>query len=165
MARRDFKGNIKRSLLRNSAESRKFWGAIAPGNDSTPIFQTGMIVMWSGSVGAIPSGWLLCDGTNGTPNLVDKFVRGTGTSGSIGTTGGSDTHTHTAHSYTPTGTNSAIAASGSATSMGGTTIANTVADNTHTHAAPTFTGDAASLTHTTVDNIPAYYYLAFIIKI
>lgn len=36
----------------------------------------GCIVMWGGSVGSIPSGWRLCDGTNNTPDLRDRFVVG-----------------------------------------------------------------------------------------
>jgi microcystin-dependent protein len=38
------------------------------------IFPAGMIVMWSGAISAVPLGWVLCDGTNGTPNLSGKFV-------------------------------------------------------------------------------------------
>lgn len=30
--------------------------------------------MWSGSINSIPSGYALCDGTNGTPNLLDRFI-------------------------------------------------------------------------------------------
>jgi len=36
----------------------------------------GVIVMWSGPLGAIPTGWALCDGANGTPDLRDRFVVG-----------------------------------------------------------------------------------------
>lgn len=36
----------------------------------------GIITMWSGSIAAIPSGWALCDGTNGTPDLRDRFIAG-----------------------------------------------------------------------------------------
>jgi len=36
----------------------------------------GSIIMWSGSIASIPSGWVLCDGTNGTPDLRDRFVVG-----------------------------------------------------------------------------------------
>ena len=38
----------------------------------------GVIVMWSGTLATIPSGWALCDGNNGTPNLKDRFVVGAG---------------------------------------------------------------------------------------
>jgi hypothetical protein len=36
----------------------------------------GVIVMWSGAIANIPSGWVLCDGTNGTPDLRDRFIVG-----------------------------------------------------------------------------------------
>ena len=35
---------------------------------------SGGIIMWSGTIAGIPSGWALCDGNNGTPNLTNKFV-------------------------------------------------------------------------------------------
>src|SRR5262245_14075787 len=40
------------------------------------LLPSGVIVMWSGTIATIPSGWFLCDGTNGTPDLRDKFVVG-----------------------------------------------------------------------------------------
>lgn len=51
---------------------------------------SGVITMWSGSVGAIPSGWLLCDGNNGTPDLRDRFVVGAGGAYTVNDTGGAD---------------------------------------------------------------------------
>lgn len=42
------------------------------------IFQQNMIVMWAGGLNNIPSGWSICDGTNGTINLVDFFIVGAG---------------------------------------------------------------------------------------
>ena len=59
----------------------------------------GVITLWYGDVNAVPAHWALCDGTNGTPDLRDKFIVGAGRSYSVGETGGSaDTtlpyHTH-----------------------------------------------------------------------
>ncbi len=88
----------------------------APGsaqNNSLPI---GSIVIWSGTVASISTGWQLCDGTNGTPDLRDRFVVGarqdsggvsmTNVSGSLTKIGGEAKHTLTiaeipahAHSY------------------------------------------------------------------
>jgi len=86
----------------------------APGsaqNDSLPI---GSIVIWSGTVASIPTGWQLCDGTNGTPDLRDRFLVGasqdsgglsmTNVSGSLTKIGGEAKHTLTitempAHSH------------------------------------------------------------------
>ena len=71
------------------------------------IVPTGAIVMWNGTLATIPSGWHACDGTNGTPDLRDKFVVGarqddagvakTQVTGALTQTGGSI-------SYTPAGT-------------------------------------------------------------
>ena len=49
----------------------------------------GSILLWSGSLGTIPSGWVLCDGSNGTPDLRNQFVLGAGTTYTPGSTGGS----------------------------------------------------------------------------
>lgn len=66
---------------------------------------SGVIVMWSGAISSIPSGWYLCNGSNGTPNLMDRFIVGAGSQYSVGNTGGAETvtldvtqmpsHTHT----------------------------------------------------------------------
>ena len=58
------------------------------GSDLVP---KGIIVMWSGAVNAIPAGWALCDGTNGTPDLRDRFIVGAGSSYAPSSTGGVNT--------------------------------------------------------------------------
>jgi len=60
-----------------------------------PALPTGIITLWHGSVVSIPPGWYLCDGTNGTPDLRDRFLVGAGSSYAVGATGGASTHTHT----------------------------------------------------------------------
>lgn len=55
----------------------------------------GAILIWSGAIVDIPTNWQLCDGTNGTPNLRDKFIVGAGTTYAVGGTGGSASFTHT----------------------------------------------------------------------
>jgi hypothetical protein len=50
---------------------------------------TGAILMWSGSIATIPTGWLICDGTNGTPDLRSRFVVGAGSTYAVNATGGS----------------------------------------------------------------------------
>jgi len=59
-------------------------------NDGVP---SGVITMWSGAINDIPSGWALCDGNNGTPNLQDRFVVGAGNQYAVDDTGGSDSVT------------------------------------------------------------------------
>ena len=54
---------------------------------------SGIIAMWSGASNAIPTGWVLCDGDNNTPDLRNRFIVGAGSTYSVGNTGGSDTVT------------------------------------------------------------------------
>ena len=53
---------------------------------------SGVIAMWSGTVANVPSGWNICDGTNSTPDLRERFIVGSATdSGAtydVGDTGG-----------------------------------------------------------------------------
>jgi hypothetical protein len=58
-------------------------------------FPTGGIILWSGSVASIPSGWALCNGSNGTPDLRNRFVVGAGSTYAVDATGGSTTTTAT----------------------------------------------------------------------
>lgn len=76
---------------------------------------SGFIGMWSGSIASIPSGWYLCDGTNGTPNLRDRFIVGAGNTYAVGNIGGAASvalteaqipgHTHTITASTGTAGN------------------------------------------------------------
>lgn len=56
--------------------------------------EIGVITAWSGGLGNIPPGWHLCDGTEGTPDLRDKFIPGSGASFFVGDVGGNITHDH-----------------------------------------------------------------------
>ena len=73
-------------------------------------FVSGMIILWSGAANAIPSGFVLCDGNNSTPNLTDRFVVGAGAAYGVGASGGSSSvtlsianlpsHSHTINNHT-----------------------------------------------------------------
>lgn len=54
----------------------------------------GMIMLWAGSIATIPSGWHLCDGTMGTPDLRNRLVAGAGDSWAPGFTAGTVLHHH-----------------------------------------------------------------------
>jgi hypothetical protein len=88
---------------------------LSSGGSTTPTwgngFPSGGIIMWSGTIATIPSGWLLCNGSSGTPDLRNRFVIGafsddsgtakTTVTGTSTQTGGSKdaivvSHTHTA---------------------------------------------------------------------
>jgi len=70
-------------------------GIITSIPSTSPAVPSGCILIWSGSVGSIPSGFVLCNGSNGTPDLRNSFVLGAGNSYSVGQTGGSTTATLT----------------------------------------------------------------------
>ena len=57
------------------------------------LIPTGIITLWSGAISAVPAGWTLCNGANGTPDLRDRFVVGAGTTYAVGATGGANTVT------------------------------------------------------------------------
>ena len=59
---------------------------VGDGADLTGIvtIPTGVIVMWSGTT--IPSGWTLCDGTNSTPDLRNRFIVGANDASKTGIT-------------------------------------------------------------------------------
>jgi microcystin-dependent protein len=77
------------------------------GNTEYFMVPKGGIIIWSGSVNNIPAGWVLCDGSNGTPDLRDRFVLGAGRNYAVDATGGESEHTLTieempshSHKYT-----------------------------------------------------------------
>ena len=76
----------------NSANLAAAVQSIPAGGDNSALVKApvGTIVIWSGTAGNIPAGWQLCDGTNGTPDLRDKFVLGAGPSHAVGETGGEE---------------------------------------------------------------------------
>ena len=55
----------------------------------------GFIFMWGGALVDIPENWQLCDGTNGTPDLRNRFVIGSGDTYAQDQIGGGADHTHT----------------------------------------------------------------------
>lgn len=52
------------------------------------------VLLWYGAIAQIPSGYRLCDGHQGTPDLRDKFILGAGGTFTPGATGGVSSHTH-----------------------------------------------------------------------
>lgn len=98
---------------------------------------SGIILLWSGSIASIPSGWALCNGSNGTPDLRDRFVVGAGNTYSVGDTGGANTVTLDAtqipsHTHTITTTGSASSENAHAHTFSGTTSAMS-ANAVHSH--------------------------------
>ena len=154
-------------------------------NSSIP---SGGIIIWSGSAASIPSGWYLCNGSNGTPNLRDRFVVGAGSTYDVGNTGGTADATVVSHTHTGS-TNSAgshrhglnanvggsLAILGAATariagisntptgqsfvtSYSGTNIMEEVSNHDHS-----FTTGSSGSSGTNA-NLPPYYALCYIMK-
>jgi microcystin-dependent protein len=144
----------------------------------------GLISMWSGSIGSIPSGWYLCDGSNGTPNLTDRFVIGAGSTYAVNGTGGVSSVTLTtnnmpAHTHTATSTSTVtdpghqhnatylINLSGGSTGYSGNTgTYGSVLTGTATTgiSVSTSTTNASNGSGTSFSILNPYYALAFIQK-
>lgn len=133
---------------------------------------TGLIAAWSGSIGSIPSGWAICNGLNGTPDLRDKFIVGAGSTYSVAQTGGSAdsivvSHTHTAtvtdpghfHSISP-----AVFGISGAGLLGDTATATSSVSQTQSKTTGISVSNASAGTSGTNANLPPYYALAFIMK-
>jgi microcystin-dependent protein len=136
-----------------------------------PSIPTGGIIMWSGSIVSIPTGWALCDGANGTPDLRDRFVVGAGSSYSVGATGGSKdavvvSHTHTGTANSGGGGESVVTGYSSGNPIGfpyiegGTKQLIYASTSAHMHSLIiNSTGSSG-----TNANLPPYYALAYIMK-
>jgi hypothetical protein len=140
-------------------------------------FPSGGIVLWSGSVASIPSGWALCNGSNGTPDLRNRFVVGAGSTYAVAATGGSAdaivvAHTHTAtsvvtdpgHVHQQTGT-TVGPAGGSFAYTGGSGAVATQNTKSATTGITVATTNASTGSSGTNANLPPYYALAYIMKL
>ena len=149
-------------------------GTIPTSSSTVP---SGMILLWSGSIGSIPSGYYLCDGSNGTPDLRNRFVVGAGDSYAVNATGGSTdaivvSHTHTAtsvstvtdpgHFHTAAGTTAPPFQAGGNAVFSPSTVNTSTATTGITVA--TATTNASTGTSGTNANLPPYYALCYIMK-
>jgi hypothetical protein len=117
----------------------------------------GAIVLWSGSVSKIPSGWALCDGNNGTPNLSGRFVLGYQNGFyDIGQSGGESAHKLTISEMPSHRHSSDRTYGGGGGGTGGGDLNN---DGSGTYINTTYTG--GDQPH---NNMPPYYVLCYIMK-
>jgi microcystin-dependent protein len=143
------------------------------------LVPTGGIILWSGATSAIPTGYVICDGTNSTPDLRDRFVVGAGPTYAVDATGGAATvtlteanlpaHTHVAtstvtdpghaHQYTVSTGSGGIGESARDAEIdtNGLTESSTTSITVATSNATTGSGTAH-------ENLPPYYALAYIMK-
>lgn len=93
----------------------------------------GVITMWSGSIVSIPAGWFLCDGTNGTPDLRNRFIVGAGSTYAVAATGGSADATLVSHSHTVSATGTSGAAGTHSHTVNDPGHAHSINDPSHAH--------------------------------
>jgi hypothetical protein len=126
---------------------------------NNPVPQ-GAIILWSGAVASIPTGYALCDGTQGTPDLRGNFVVGAGGAynpndiGGSPTTGFGGAHTHTENTATANLTTSSLAVAAGV----GSTVVSGVTPQGHTHTI----NQVGDHTHSC---LPPYLALAYIMKL
>jgi hypothetical protein len=176
--------NVTGGLQLDGAAGTSGQVMVSAGSGNTPTwansFPTGGIIIWSGAANAIPSGWLLCDGSNSTPDLRNRFVIGAGSTYAVAATGGSAdaivvNHTHTAttnttgaHTHASNTGGVFITTAGGEVMAGGfdvpfnrtSTNATTASAGAHSH---TFTTDSTGSSGTNA-NLPPYYALCYIMK-
>ena len=142
------------------------YGRVTSANSGSS-FPTGGIIMWSGSVATIPSGWYLCDGANGTPDLRNRFIVGAGSTYSPAATGGSADAVTVSHTHTITDpTHSHLETYFDANGGGYGLIGGPNNYNATKQTGSSSTGisvNTAGVSGTNA-NLPPYYALAFIMK-
>ena len=161
-------GSSGETLLSNGTGATPSWGSVLP---------SGMIVLWSGSTGTIPVGWVICDGTNSTPDLRNRFVVGAGSTYAVDATGGSKDAVVVSHEHTLSGSTDTEPDHVHTYVIGGDGFAGgSVPQRTVNNLATGTTNAAGSHSHTlsgtasptgvsgTNANLPPYYALAYIMK-
>ena len=126
---------------------------------NSSLFVQGMIMMYTGS--SAPSGWAICDGQNGTPDLRDRFIVGAGSAYSVGNTGGQNSVTLTtaqmpSHKHSTSVDNTTLfpAAGGVTFNYGGA--------GQYPGTTFTMSNEGGGQSH---ENRPPYYALMFIVKL
>ena len=129
-------------------------------NGADPTFETitipqafvsGMIILWSGNENSVPSGWVICDGSNSTPDLRDKFVVGANNAYAVGATGGATTDSISISISGNTGVESVFGSNG---------YIQPSPHNARPQHSHSFSGSGSA----TVDTLPPYHALLYIMK-
>jgi hypothetical protein len=145
-----------------------------PETIASAVVPKGGIIMWSGAISDIPSGWALCDGDNNTPDLTSRFIRSVPNGATDPcSTGGFATHDHGSESYivsshthsAPSGTHKhpfrAVVSN-----AGGIDPAWSDTESSAPGTGVTGDGgDAVTGRSTDENHLPPYYELAFIMKL
>lgn len=124
------------------------------------LIPTGAIIMWSGTIATIPSGWVLCNGSNGTPDLRNRFVVGADAdSGGVAKSTVTGSALQTSNGQLPSTTLQSLSF-GTGSAGSNIVTANSIAFNGTTANVTTFTPSFG----TGSVNVATFYALAFIMK-
>ena len=135
---------------------------------------SGCIVIWSGSSASIPSGWYLCNGSNNTPDLRNRFVIGATSTYAVGATGGTKdaivvSHTHSVSDPEHSHGLQKLGSAQAGTDNGGAPISAATGYSTSRNLSPTESASTGISISSTGDsgtdaNLPPYYALCYIQK-
>lgn len=180
-------GNVGSTDSNKSLPSYK--QAVFIKNDSASAIPVGGILIWAGLIADIPANYVLCDGTSPRPDYRGVFLRGNPNGGTVGATGGADTHIHTdnaggihsdhtqdafstQHTHATTnsvGDHTHGTVSGTRTTGATMNTDSSLGAHTHTYTAYTWSHthtiqNSASHTHTidSASTLPPYYEVQFI---
>lgn len=146
----------------------------------------GTILSWFGQLSNIPSGFAVCDGKNGTPDLRNRFIVGAGDSYNFGDTGGSSSvllseanianHRHLmfvpgyrtlgkGYFYQSLSNSTYVSVGGNSSSGSCEEKYNMVSAGSSTAPSIGLTGYAGTTSPQPFDNRPPYYSLYYIMKL
>ena len=182
--------NFKGGLTLDGSYGTNGQVLVSSGSSATPTwgdaFVRGMIMLWSGSTATVPSGWRLCDGGGGTPDLRNRFVVGAGSSYAVNATGGSANSVVVSHNHTWSGTTNTTGNHYHSLQMSGyngaeprraAKITSGTDGYQNAGSAGQYIGNSGNHNHTvsgttsikgssgTNKNLPPYYALAYIMKL
>jgi len=132
--------------------------------EASNIVPDNSVILFSGAINTIPSGWQLCDGTNTHPNLKNKFVVGAGDTYAVGATGGRKTiagHVLSINEM-PSHNHSYSQGWGESANKGHVGAGRALQANTPRNR--TTSSKGAGQAHSHGDNRPPYHALAYICK-
>lgn len=141
--------------------------------DNNWNFPVGSVVMYAGTEEGLPHGWCLCNGTNGSLDLRNRFIKGGTTKGTIGekkhqhscNSGGAHTHSSGSVSFSHTHVKGAYDESQGGFQDRTTGYRTTSAGPSHSHSDGSAAGAHTHLVEESASNDPPYYKLAFIQRI
>lgn len=155
------------TVIRSSEVNDNFDDMVDQLNVAMPTYGG---IFWTQSIASIPAGWYICDGANGTPDLIDKFIVCAGGTYAVHDEGGEATHTlliseippvaHKDHTHTFT----------TGVPSGDLHFANLGDENepfngdTHTHSGTTADASAEAGGGGAHNNLPPFHALPIIMK-